>query len=150
MVNTGAAIFAIVLAILLITTFSYLVIKSSASGRVCNVATSSVPSVTGIPFCTVGGIPTNYKYLASIDMVVSPSPTPATQACSGFCPNGLESGTSAQSQCIAGNTTEFNQCLERSFPTGCDGIAYPVAFDGIQPYYAYAVGNSICSETSLF
>lgn len=111
----------------------------------CLVPLDTVPSVSGLPCCYVGGNVTSRRYLPTYDIVVGPTEVPYLQACQGFCTNGV---TADGTQCVGGvGQTAMDQCINRARPRNCKGLAMPVAASGTTPFFTNAATNASCRDT---
>lgn len=105
---------------------------------------STAPDIGSLPCCRIEGNLTSFRYVPSIDMVVSPSPRPYISVCEGFCTVGI--GTDGQ--CHGGiGQDEYDQCVALSQPNGCIGTVRPVARIGTQSYYPFAATQASCLDT---
>lgn len=109
----------------------------------CTRATNQLIPVNNLPCCYSGGMPTPYKYITELNVVVSPSPTPYLAACSGFCANGLYNGE----QCLTGDSDQFTKCINLAKPVQCTGTAMPVGISGTTYYYIKSATNDECQKT---
>lgn len=91
---------------------------------------------------------TNLYYIASLDLVVAPFPTPAASVCVQFCDsltksngvlsvNGVCTGSSANAQIL------YNQCLAELTSTTCTP-PIPLAALGTTLYYANSPTDATC------
>lgn len=110
----------------------------------CEPSFETLPDISSLQCCVVAGNLTPNKYLSSIDMVVSNSATPYTQACAGFCTNGVNSNDTTK--CINGAGQDaYDGCIRLVKPISCVGTANPVAHLGINYYYAFSATEASCS-----
>jgi len=113
----------------------------------CIIPIEQLPSITALECCVVGTVVTASRYVADLDVVVNPVPVPPVRACQDFCRQGvtLEGGVN---RCISGEgQTNFAQCLERTRPQDCTGLAMPVAATGVTYYYTQSATNGNCTLT---
>jgi len=111
----------------------------------CSKPISELESISDNPCCLLGGEPTALRFMKSINMTVGPVPTYYLDACAGFCKDGMVDKNSLK--CVSGSNVDFDNCVDRIKPVDCQGAAFPVAIDGIQPFYAKSATKAQCTET---
>jgi hypothetical protein len=111
----------------------------------CTAVPSSLPAV-GSSCCFVGGTLTDRRYVASLDLVVSPTATFYFDACAGFCQQGVDSTGTA---CIGSttDTTKFQNCIALTKPVNCTGPALPIASNNSTLFYGYSATVAGCTDT---
>ena len=83
---------------------------------------------------------TNLYYIASLDLVTAPFPSPASSVCVQYCDslvNGVCSGSSPSAQSL------YNQCLAELTSTTCTP-PIPLAALGTTLYYANSPTDATC------
>lgn len=113
----------------------------------CTITDAQSIDISSLPCCVVGGITTGSRYVESLDMVVSPTPTPYLSVCKGFCPDSYAGGVCGNTS--YGEISAFNDCVNRLKPNNCLGVAMPVAHVGAVPYYAVSATNITCQTTNI-
>lgn len=101
--------------------------------------------------CVLSGAVTQEKYYPPLDMVISPvSKFTYLEVCSGFCPNGLNSddNTKCADPATQENQDALAKCISATEPTDCIGRSKPVAYQGLNYYYAFAATDASCPETT--
>ena len=149
-------IIVIVISILLLINESQTTVIGSTGGVListegCSVSAQSVPDLTFQPCCVVFGRLTNNKYLASLNLVVTPNITDFLPVCSGFCNTGYNKNTGScrlVEGVLDNGQNNFNTCFNSIAPINCDSIAKPVAISGTQFLYGSSATNLLCQTTA--
>lgn len=100
--------------------------------------------VSNLPCCIIGGQITSNKYIAEIDMIVSPTEVNPLQACAGFCVNGVDSDNKTCNNNVG--QVQYSTCLSQLVPTNCIGISYPIAKSGLIYYYGFSATQDSCQN----
>lgn len=125
----------------------YLYVKKSQV-----ILPDDIKECTGIPeqlpnvnkCCVVNDIITQYRFLDSLNMIVSNNSTYYLDVCKNFCINGYNSQTKSCIDEVGLN--DFNNCVNASKPVDCVGSSMPVAISGNTFYYPYQATDVNCSN----
>jgi hypothetical protein len=121
------------------------------SSNSCNISAQSVPDLSFEPCCVTFGRLSNNKYLASLNMVVSPDIVPYLEVCSGFCIGGYDKNMNS-CQIVEGvqdnGQNNFNLCYQNIAPINCNSLAKPVAISGTQFLFGNSATNLLCQTTA--
>lgn len=113
------------------------------TGAACTVtAQGVVPDISSRPCCCSNGLfPSISKYVQEVNMISIPdAPSTASSVCSALC-TSYTNGT-----CSGPNSGQYPSCYAAITPSGCLGVAQPVAFNNGVPYYGFQVGAT-CEAT---
>ncbi len=152
-----AFILIVLIAIILLSQHSTTTVQGTTGGILpnpssCDVNINNLPNLTFNPCCTVFGLPTNTKFLDSLNLVVSPIAIPYISVCSGFCTVGYSQATGACIPTTNGSDSGQNNFLGCTFatapPADCTLESLPVGFSGTQLLYAYSATNLLCQTTN--
>ncbi len=111
----------------------------------CQRSYDDLVDVSGDPCCLIGGEPTAFKFVKSLNLVVSPVPTFYLDACKGFCQDARIDSTGAA--CLSGSSKAFLQCTALTKPQNCVDAGMPIAHVGTQFYYAHSATDALCQQT---
>lgn len=114
--------------------------------RPCTRATDELVNVSQLECCCIGGQQTDFRYIESLDVVVSPGPTYFLDACAGFCKNGNYDPTTER--CQSGSSEKFQSCANLTRPVNCDSPAMPVGVDGIEFFYVHSATKEECPTSA--
>ncbi len=111
----------------------------------CQRQFDDLVNVSGEPCCLIGGEPTAFKFVKTLNLVVSPVPFFYLDACKGFCQNAKIDSKGAA--CQSGSSKAFLQCVNLTKPQNCTDAGMPVAHVGTQFYYAHSATDAECKTT---
>lgn len=120
----------------------------------CTVAINTVPDITSLDCCKIGGILTPFKYMGVInnvtyDMVVAPTPVPWEDVCVGFCTNGIIASTQQCSNGQGGtsstDTANYNRCKLQLQPSNVACLGNPIAASGVNLFYGHSATSNECT-----
>lgn len=120
----------------------------------CTVAINTVPDISDLDCCKIGGELTPFKYMGVInnttyDMVVAPTPTPWEDVCVGFCTYGIVASTQQCSDGQGGtsstDTSNYNRCKSQLQPTNAACLGNPIAASGVNLYYGHSATSNECT-----
>lgn len=118
-------------------------IDSVISNTSCLTSLDTLPEVSSLKCCYNVVFPA-LRYDPINNVVMSSSPNYYIDACSGFCNNGQVDYTNKI--CLNDPTNvNFNNCITRISPIGCDGLSKPIARVGSSYYFVVSATSSICS-----
>ena len=113
----------------------------------CVKSTNELFNLTGALCCCTQGNQTSLRpaTIQGLPLVLSTSSTFYLDACAGFCEDGMYNSSSET--CKSGSNSKFQDCINLSKPQNCQGLALPVAVDGIQFYYINSATMDQCTST---
>jgi len=114
----------------------------------CLTSLDVLPDANSLKCCTNVVFP-SLRYDPTHNVVLSSSANYYIDACSGFCPEGKVSyGTKT---CTLDPTNQqFLTCIDRIAPTGCSGLAVPVAKIDTRYYFVVSATNALCPASQQF
>lgn len=149
-------IIVVVVVVILLTVITIVVIRQEEENpgtgaiidpkRPCVRSTNQLIDISQFECCCLGGQQTDFRYIKSLDVVVSPGPTYYLDACAAFCENGNYNPTTEI--CRTGSSTKFTSCINMTRPVDCDGTAMPIAVDGIEFFYVHSATKEDCVNTA--
>ena len=123
----------------------------------CAVATNTVPDISNLDCCNIGGQLTPFKYMGTINgtiynMVVAPVPVPWEDVCVGFCTFGISPSTQQCSNGQGGtsstDTANYNRCKLQLQPTNAACLGNPIAASGVNLYYGHSATSNECMPSN--
>lgn len=112
----------------------------------CTPLMTSLPDLSSQLCCENFGLLTSNKYLQSLNMTVSLTPTNYLSVCSSYCTQGYSSTLGTCNGNISADIAQFNNCVTATQPVNCSDIANPVAVSNGQYMYGFASGETFCQS----